>query len=58
MAALERSDNVVDCGLAFAGLKRGYLLTMATKVTAASRRCWGSEQRRDASATLAAIVRR
>ena len=37
-AALERSDNVADWGHAFAGLKRGYLLTMATKVAAASRR--------------------
>ena len=30
VAALERSDNVADWGHAFAGLKRGYLLTKAT----------------------------
>ena len=29
VAALGRSDNVADCGHAFAGLKRDYLLTKA-----------------------------
>jgi len=35
---MEQSDNVADCGHAFAGLKRGYPLMLAIKVAAASRR--------------------